>query len=109
MLTISSFLIICLTLRLSIDTDIIVITKTWLTVDTPTLYIIPRKYQLIHTPRINRIYGGGIGILFKNTITFISSYPVHIIDFYTILVSLLISGGKTIKIFLVYRPPSSTY
>ena len=91
-----------------LDTDIIALTETWLTVDTPTLSIIPKNYQLIHTPRINRI-GGGIGILFKNTIKLISSNPVHIIDCDTILVSLLISGGLTIKLFLVYRPPSSTY
>ena len=91
-----------------LDTDIIALTETWLTVDTPTLSIIPKNYQLIHTPRINRI-GGGVGILFKNTIKLISSNPVHIIDCDTILVSLLISGGLTIKLFLVYLPPSSTY
>ena len=91
-----------------LDTDIIALTETWLTVDTPTLSIIPKNYQLIHTPRINRI-GGGVGILFKHTIKLISSNPVHIIDCDTILVSLLISGGLTIKLFLVYRPPSSTY
>ena len=73
-----------------LDTDIIALTETWLTVDTPTLSIIPKNYQLIHTPRINRI-GGGVGILFKNTIKLISSNPVHIIDCDTILVSLLIS------------------
>ena len=91
-----------------LDTDIIALTETWLTVDTPTLSIIPKNNQLIHTPRINRI-GGGVGILFKNTIKLISSNPVHIIDCDTILVSLLISGCKTIKIFLVYRPPISHF
>ena len=53
--------------------------------------------------------GGGVGVIFKNSIKLISSTSVNLSDSDTIILTLLTANNLYLRIILIYRPPSSSY
>ena len=91
------------------DIDIICLTETWLTPndDIITQAIIPQGYIIEHIPRSTR-RGGGVGVLFKNTLRLESAKMWHAESFECVEVELFGSSvASAVRLFVLYRPPSS--
>lgn len=88
------------------DIDILAMTETWLrpgTVDSVEVgTLCPTGYRVLHVPRSHSA-GGGVGIIFKNSIRINTSltdqfHSFELMDFHLSIV-------RCVRILLVYRPP----
>ena len=90
------------------DIDIFAITETWLK-DTNSDYavrdICPTGYLFCHVPRLNR-FGGGVGVLYKNSLKMNRHVTMSYISF-EFMELLLHHKSSIYRIVVVYRPPSS--
>ena len=89
------------------DIDILAMTETWIRPGTDDSVEIgtscPTGYRVIHIPRSHSA-GGGVGIIFKNSICLNTSltdqyHSFELMDFHLCMV-------HCVRILLVYRPPS---
>ena len=91
------------------DIDILCMTETWLTDNDASLIsaIVPHGYKFQHLPRNDR-RGGGVGVLFKASFHLALSKPWPAESFECLEVMLRGSSvAAALRIFVVYRPPSS--
>lgn len=91
------------------DIDILCLTETWLTDNDASLIsaIVPHGYKFQHLPRNDR-RGGGVGVLFKASFHLALSKPWPAESFECLEVLLRGSSvAAALRIFVVYRPPSS--
>ena len=91
------------------DIDILCLTETWLTDNDACLIsaIVPHGYKFQHLPRNDR-RGGGVGVLFKASfhLALSKSWPAESFE----CLEVLLRGSSVaaaLRIFVVYRPPSS--
>ena len=96
------------------DVDIMAITESWLgtVIDKQILReLVPKGYSISHVPRASGCKGGGVALIFKNSIQL--SKPRDISDHKFTQFELihrqleLVNAHKCIDIFVVYRPPPS--
>ena len=88
--------------------DIIGFVETWFT-DSSTVDIATLTkpgYELAHFPRLNR-RGGGCGLMYKSTLTLVSSKQIQSEAFEGMIVILKTERAKTLRIVIIYRPPGS--
>ena len=88
--------------------DIIGFVETWFT-DSSTVDIATLTkpgYELAHFPRLNR-RGGGCGLMYKSTLTLVSSKQIQREAFEGMIVILKTERAKTLRIVIIYRPPGS--
>ena len=91
------------------DIDILCLTETWLTDNDASLItaIVPHGYKFQHLPRNDR-RGGGVGVLVKASFHLALSKPWPAESFQCLEVVLRGSTvAAALRIFVVYRPPSS--
>ena len=91
------------------DLDIIVLTKTWLT-SSDTVgcgNMTPKGYILYHQARSKDEKGGGVGLLCKSGFKVPRSKPLEYRTFDSIS-ALITSGTKTLRVLVVYGPPSAS-
>ena len=85
------------------------LTETWLTANDESLMpaLIPAGYGFRHLPRSDR-RGGGVGVMFKSSFQVSKSMPWLAESFECL--QLVLTGANvasTLRIFIIYRPPSS--
>ena len=88
--------------------DIIGFVETWFT-DSSTVDIATLTkpgYELAHFPRLNR-RGGGCGLMYKSTLSLVSSKQIQSEAFEGMIVILKTERAKTLRIVIIYRPPGS--
>ena len=88
--------------------DIIGFVGTWFT-DSSTVDIATLTkpgYELAHFPRLNR-RGGGCGLMYKSTLTLVSSKQIQSEAFEGMIVILKTERAKTLRIVIIYRLPGS--
>ena len=91
------------------DIDILCLTKTWLTPNDKLVMraIIPHGYILEHIPRSTR-RGGGVGVVLKSTLRLELGKIWHAESFECVEVVLFGSSvASAVRLFVLYRPPSS--
>ena len=89
------------------DIDVMAITETWLRETGDELIIAelcPTGYKLIHIPRLGNS-GGGVGLLYKDSIAVKHSHQRKFRSFEYLDISL--GNLKIVRTILIYRPPSS--
>ena len=91
------------------DIDVMCLTETWLTANDESLLhtLIPAGYGFRHLPRSDR-RGGGVGVMFKSSFRVSKSTP-WIAESFECL-QLVLTGANvafTLRILIIYRPPSS--
>ena len=90
--------------------DIVALTETWLTKDDQAEInvLTASGYSLCHLPRANK-RGGGVGVLFKSTLSKISETPLTTDTFEGLSVTLQCPKTKNnVRVYVIYRPPSSS-
>ena len=90
--------------------DIVALAETWLTkYDQAEINVLTASgYSLCHLPRANK-RGGGVGILFKSTLSKISETPLTTDTFEGLSVTLQCQKTRSnVRIYVIYRPPSSS-
>ena len=90
--------------------DIVALTETWQTkYDQAEINVLTASgYSLCHLPRANK-RGGGVGVLFKSTLSKISETPLTTDTFEGL--SVILECQKTrsnVRMYVIYRPPSSS-
>ena len=66
------------------------------------------EYSLCHLPRANK-RGGGVGVLFKSTLSKISETPLTTDTFEGLYVTLQCQKTRSnVRVYVIYRPPSSS-
>ena len=93
------------------DIDIFLMTETWLSKDTKSNQVIlgdlvPHGYKIIHIPRPRR-RGGGVGVIFRDTLNLQLQKSTSYSSFENIE-ALLKTGNDCIRLVVLYRPPSSS-
>ena len=93
------------------DTDVntLCLIETWLTANDESLMpaLIPAGYGFRHLPRSDH-RGGGVGVMFKSSFHVSKSMPWLAESFECL--QLVLTGANvasTLRIFIIYRPPSS--
>ena len=91
------------------DIDVMCLTETCLTANDESLMpsLIPAGYGFRHLPRSDR-RGGGVGVMFKSSFQVSKSIPWLAESFECL--QLVLTGANvasTLRIFIIYRPPSS--
>ena len=91
------------------DIDVMCMTETWLTANDESLMpaLIPAGYGFRHLPRSDR-RGGGVGVMFKSS-CHVSKSMTWLAESFECL-QLVLTGANvasTLRIFIIYRPPSS--
>ena len=89
--------------------DIVALTETRLTKDDQAEInvLTARGYSLCHLPRANK-RGGGVGVLFKSTVSKISETPLTTDTFEGLPINPQCPRTRSnVRICVIYRPPSS--
>jgi hypothetical protein len=95
------------------DFDLCALTETWLGSSIDNICIselVPAGYSFEHVPRCGSKRGGGIGLIYKSsiTVTVAKSNPTHKFDHFELMDCSLNINGYVLKLAIVYRPPPST-
>ena len=89
--------------------DSVALTETWLIKDDQAEInvLTASGYSLCHLPRANT-RGGGVGVLFKSTLSKISETPLTTDTFEGLSVTLQCPETKNnVRVYVIYRPPST--
>ena len=93
------------------DHDLVAFSETWFnSTDDNDPYIsalLPDGYDIRHVDREQGKRGGGVALIYKNSIKAISSSSLCYQQFESMIVTLSINN-KTVYMFVLYRPPPST-
>jgi len=92
------------------DIDIFAITETWLKDkdDHILMDITPKGYSNINVPRPRKNKGGGLALIYKSSIKVKHNINVTTYKTFELLQCDIGEGSNTIKMLLIYKPPSST-
>ena len=88
--------------------DILSLTETWIKPSTPSSIIAeltPPGYSLIHVPRPSGGKGGGVGLIYRDTLTAKLDSTKSFSSFEFMSVTLM-SKSRTFKLVILYRPPT---
>ena len=90
--------------------DLFLFTETWLTGKEETVIaeLTPPGYEFKHRPRPGGKKGGGVGLMFRNTLKW-SKASSHSFKSFEHLDQMLTCGSSLLHIIVVYRPPSSSF
>ena len=88
--------------------DVVGITETWLSVNTPTHMISIPNYNFVRTDRRDR-HGGGVGFYVRNDIKFTIRNDLNICsDSFESMFIEISDNHRPTLIGVIYRPPSSS-
>ena len=90
--------------------DLFCLTETWLTDkdDTVIAELMPPGYEFKHLPRPGTKRGGGVGLLFRNTLQW-SKASSHCFNSFEHLDQTLTCGSSLLHIIIIYRPPNTRF
>ena len=89
--------------------DILTLTETWLTSDTPHTALqslTPPTYTITHSPRLTG-RGGGLAIIYRSHMK-IESVPLPCYSSFEVSSSRLTASSSSLTLLTVYRPPSGS-
>ena len=91
----------------------VTLTETWLsTIDNGNIInqqLLPLRYKCIHIIRKTGCRGGGVGIIYRDTINLINSHDLYLTNCECIKADFIINKLYIFNIIVIYRPPSNNY
>ena len=95
------------------DYDLIGLTQTWLSTEQSLsshkiMDFCPLGYKMDHIPRSSGQKGGGVGILYKETLDLKNNQTVSTFASFECIERLLKVNSTCIRVVVIYRPPVSS-
>ena len=92
---------------------LVALTETWISaIDNGNIIntqLLPLRYKFIHIIRKTGCRGGGVGIIYRDTIDLINSHDLYLTNCEYIKADFIINNLYIFNIIVIYRPPSNNY